>query len=419
MPDYDPEGIAIAGGYQFLFPIEHVRVTVKRLADDRRTQSTSGEVEVESIDQAAPGHIHQSRINLTSTQGKNGLIKVLRTANEAIDWDSIVETFCKATLEMHREGEPFQFIGNRPLSGGVKYRLWPICPEGMPAIVFGEGGTGKSFVALLAAILVQSGNSTIGLHPAQGNVLYLDYETSAETQNERVKAICAGLEIPEQMIGYRYCYHPLAEDVETLQEMCGSKGIQFLIVDSLGAACGGDPSDPDLAIRMFNAMRQLHVSSLLIDHVAKNTMQGQSVSPYGSVYKTNLARSVWHIKPTERTEANHTHVALYHKKVNFGPLRDALGFDLMFQNDDHEQLTAVRFNSFAVKNDPELMKNLPIRKQIMACLEGRRMNLADLCVELDTTPHLLSPRLSELKKSKVLGSWGELWGILDLQTQVS
>jgi hypothetical protein len=384
MASYDPQIYDMPGGWRFFWPIEHVQITVKRLSDDRRNQTTSAEIRVESLDPIAEGHIHQARINLTSTQAKNGLAKQLAEANDAIDWKTIVEALCFQTLELHRQGEPLQMIGDLPLAGGAKYRLRPICPEGMPALIFGEGGTGKSFIALLAAILVQSGRTALGLRPTQGNVLYLDYETSKETQNERVKALCAGLSLPEMQIAYRYCYHPLAEDIETIQDMVSDKTITFLIVDSLGPACGGDPNEAELAIRMFNALRQLRISSLLIDHVAKHQLDGQKASPYGSVYKTNLARSVWQIIPSTDKGAFHTKVGLFHRKVNFGPLRkDGLGFGMTYQNDESEQLLSVHIETTSVLDDTILSQHVKLKDRIEACLAGRRMTLDQMAVELD------------------------------------
>jgi hypothetical protein len=389
---------------------------VKRLSDNRRDQSTSAEIRVESLDPVDSGHIHQARINLTSTQAKNALAKQLKEANPVIDWPGIVEKLCFETLEMHRMGEPLVMIGDRPLSGGAKYRLRPLVPEGMPAIVFGEGGTGKSFIALLAAILVQSGHSALGLRPTQGNVLYLDYETSAETQNERVKAICAGMNTPITQIAYRYCFHPLAEDIETIQDMVSDKAISFLIVDSLGPACGGDPNEAELAIRMFNALRQLRVSSLLIDHVAKNLQDGQKASPYGSVYKTNLARSVWQIKPAKDLEDFHTRVGLYHRKVNFGPLqRDGLGFGMVYENDQSEQLVRVQISSIRVSEDAELAQGLSLRRRIETCLAGRRMTQAELALELEMEEKdKLAVLCTTLNRGKgnVFGKWGDKWGLL-------
>jgi hypothetical protein len=381
---YDAQVYDIPGGWKFYWPIEHIQITVKRLSDDRRTQSTSAEVRVESLDPIADGHIHQARINLTSTQAKTSLAKKLKESNDAIDWETLVEALCFQTLEMHRQGEPLRMIGDMPLTGGAKYRLRPICPEAMPALIFGEGGTGKSFLALLAAVLVQTGKSAFGLRPVQGNVLYLDYETSAETQNERVRAICEGMGTPVTQIAYRYCYHPLAEDIETIQDMVSDKTIEFLVVDSLGPACGGDPNDAELAIRMFNALRQLRVSSLLVDHVAKNLQDGKKASPYGSVYKTNLARSVWQIVPAKDRGQYHTRVGLFHRKVNFGPLqKQGLGFGMTYENDNNEQLLSLRIETVGVTDDAELSKHVPLRSRILACLEGRRLTIDELAVELE------------------------------------
>jgi hypothetical protein len=407
----------IPGGYRLIWAHERVQATITRLADSRKDQSTSAEVLLTATD-AIPGaaHMHQGRVNLTSTRAKADLAKALTGMDNSIRWADIVEAMCVGVLKLHRQGEPIISVGTMPLSGGQRYRVWPMCPDGVCSVLFGEGGTGKSFIATLIAVLVQSGGSFVGLRSEQGNVLYLDYETSAETLNERVRAICEGLNIAPFDILYRYSYHPLADDIDALRDMIIEHGISFVVVDSLGPACGGDPNDAEMAIRMFNALRELRVTALLIDHIAKNTAEGSKPSPYGSVYKINLARSVWQIKQGQRTEDMASAVGLYHRKANLGPLRSPFGLTMHFTNDDNEQLTEMRFASLSVDDDSDLAKELPLRQRIIAALKDGKLTVHDLAVTLrETTPTLsedaVRVSLNRMKGGQVV-KMGEEWGVL-------
>ena len=58
------------------------------------------------------------------------------------------------------------------------WRLRPFLEEGEPTLLFGPGGSGKSYLAMTMAYLVASGNQHLGLEPAKGGVLYCDYEAT-------------------------------------------------------------------------------------------------------------------------------------------------------------------------------------------------------------------------------------------------
>lgn len=371
----------IPGGYKAIWSYERIQIIINRFADDRRTQSTNALLTVSSIDPQVKGHLHQGRLNLTSTTGKKDLIRALGGANDTVRWSDLVEDFCVKILELHRQGEPVEVIGGqRALSNGVRYRLWPLCPEGMSTIIFGEAGTGKSLLALLAAYSIQSAQPVMGMRPIAGNVLYLDYETCSDIMHERLSSIAAGFQASIPEMDYRFCYHPLAEEVDTLQEIINERSIDFLIVDSLGLACGGDPSDTELAIRMMGALRELKRGALLIDHVAKN---GEKPTPFGSVYKPNLARSVWFAKLGDRVDDRHTNVALYHKKVNFGPLRRPMGVQMAFAMQG-EMTTRIDFKTFDVlqSGDEELTGALNQADRIAALVSHKALTVKEIASEL-------------------------------------
>jgi hypothetical protein len=414
-----PTVYTIPGGYQFIWPVDRVRVTVRRLRDERRGDTTKGEITVEANDPTTTEPIFQGQLTLTSPVSRRDVIKALVYRAPDVRWVDVVEALCIQTLKMHRQGEPMLPVGTRPLSGGQRYRLWPMVPEGVSTVLFGEGGTGKSFIATLAAVLVQSGGAFVGLRAEQGNVLYLDYETSAETLNERVAAICTGLQIPPFDIQYRYSFHPLADDIDSLRDMITDGGISFVVVDSLGPACGGDPNDAEMAIRMFNALRELRVTALLIDHIAKNQTEGGKPTPYGSVYKVNLARSVWQIKQGERSEDLASTVGIYHRKANYGPLRAPMGLTMRFTNDLNEQLTCMSFGACAVIDDPALSQEMPLRQRIVAILKSGKMTAHDIAVTLRENDARLTDDTVRVTLNRMRGNQavkiGEEWGILERQ----
>jgi hypothetical protein len=359
----------IPGGYRISLPMQRVQIEARRFSDDRRLQSTSAELTVLSLDPVAKGHMHRARLNLTSTTGKTDFARALARLDDSIKWLDIVEGVGNALLDAHRQGDPVVMIGgDRPASKGIGYTIWPMCPDASATIIYGDGGTGKSLIALLGAYLVQTGGVHCGLRTKQGNALYLDYETCEDTMHERLAAIAAGLDGPLPELAYRYCYHPLADDIDAIQEIILEHSINFIVVDSLGLACGGDPSDPEIAIRMMGALRELRCTSLLVDHVSKMDNGGKP-TPFGSVYKPNLARSTWYAKLGQRDNTYQTRVALHHRKANFGPLRPAIGLELTFEGTE-EKLDKLVFKRFDVltSDDDDLLQDASCADRVAAVI---------------------------------------------------
>ena len=84
---------AIPGGYRLIWAHERVMATVTRLTDSRKDMSTSAEVLVTATDApAGAAHMHQGRVNLTSTRAKADLAKALRGRDESVTWIDLVES---------------------------------------------------------------------------------------------------------------------------------------------------------------------------------------------------------------------------------------------------------------------------------------------------------------------------------------
>lgn len=176
----------------------------------------------------------------------------------------------------------------------------------------------KSYLALYFGILVGHGAAQNGLAAVRGPVLYLDWELNAETVGGRLKALWAGHpELCQSVPYYQRCEAPLHEEVGEIAEYVAEHGVQFMILDSVAMACGGDLNKPETAIKLPRTLRQIGCSSLLLAHISKLTPEGNERSACGSDFFRELARNVWEL---ERGESDGpTRVILTHKKNNFGP----------------------------------------------------------------------------------------------------
>jgi hypothetical protein len=226
--------------------------------------------------------------------------------------------------------------------GPRRYLLKDLVLAAYVTLLHGDGGVAKSLLALALAVAV-SGDSTrwLGREVEQGSVLYLDFELDAEEQLRRVHQLCRGKglrEPPEDLLYLSALGHTAREAFSTALTACEEHGVKLLILDSLGPALHGDAEASRDVIGFFQVaiepFRAKGIAILIIDHQSK-LQSGQSYqgkSAFGSVYKSNLARSVIQAEATERGEGTLT-LRLRQKKHNFGPLAEPFGVLLSFSEE--------------------------------------------------------------------------------------
>lgn len=311
-------------GYVLRVPELATEIAVRRLS--RARGELHGEVRVScglAGTRSSDGHLHQARMNMSSTQSRATLSKALayRATLPDVDWTDLLEDFCRRVLEAEEVGEPVLMVGARPRPVSRPYRLDPILPLGDPAILYGEGGTGKSTLAAAIAVSVETGVAVIpGWVPRRAPVLYLDWESGPDAINERISLVAAGANLPEPaQIRYRAMTRPLPDQAEDVATIVAEHGIGLVIVDSVGLASGasGDAGDAaDTAWRLFAAFRVLGSTVLAIDHISKASADepGKPSRPYGSVYKGYLARVTYELRRNDGEEG--ATLGLYNTKAN-------------------------------------------------------------------------------------------------------
>ncbi|MBA7546929.1 hypothetical protein ES705_39330 [subsurface metagenome] len=159
--------------------------------------------------------------------------------------------------------------------------------------------------------------------------LYLDYEDDPSSFRKRWSALERGFGKGAMSILYRRMTAPLADSVEQLRNTISNKKIGLIIVDSLGPAARGNLNDPEPAIKYHAALRQLGVTSLTLAHTAKDQFTKKRTI-FGSVFFTNLARSVWECKAEQETGEDEAIISLKHTKANLSRLHPPLGYRFTF-----------------------------------------------------------------------------------------
>jgi hypothetical protein len=377
----------------------------------RRSGELHGEVVIESgIIPAGHGKLHRAAFNVSSTTSRDRLAKTLETrarGADAVPWKHLLEEFCTAVLEAERTGAPIVQVGRLEDEPETGYLVEPLLPRGKTTIIFAAGGTGKSYLACLISVACQSGTDVLGWKVHRTNVLYLDWETDAYEIDRRVKRVGRGMGLDDVVIDYRACAGPLDDMAEGLAGYIADRGIGLVVVDSVGMASGGSRDNgpaEETALRLFAGLRHLGTTVLAIDHVTGEDVKATKAveKPYGSIYKVNLARSVFELKGTP-VEGQDSHMALFHRKVNVGALIPPTGIRVRHTDDD------VTFAREDIQ-DAGLVQGLSHGTRITRLLRDGSATVPDIAEELGISEGVIRVTLNRGAGRQYIklkdGSWG-------------
>src|SRR5215208_6668330 len=248
------------------------------------------------------------------------------------------------------------------IPGPRRYLLKDLILAAYVTLLYGDGGVAKSLLALALAVAVAGGSRKwLSRDVESCSVLYLDFELDAEEQARRVHHLCRGQGVdtpPGELLYMSALGHPAGEAFTAALEACIEHSVGLMVVDSLGPALQGDAEAARDVIGFFQKsiepFRAEGIAILIIDHQSR-LQQGQSYQSkgaFGSVFKTNLARSVIQAQATERGEGTLT-VRLRQKKHNFGPLSEPFGVKLSF-TEEAVSLEAVELDASELAEEATL-----------------------------------------------------------------
>ena len=300
-----------------------------------------------------------------------------------VRWKQVVEQCCTAALNDFRTGLPeVQLTGDKVISAESKWLIEPVIQYQNPTLIYGPGSSGKSWFAQYLAVLADAGMNHGGLGVEPANVLYLDWETDSGELGTRITMIRKGLGFETKSgVWYKSMNQGLDIDIETVKSIVMRREISFVVLDSLGAACMGEPESADIVLGMFRALRSLRVTSLCVDHTNKEGYL------FGSVYKFNEGRQIFEIKKDQKPEENRLVFGLFHRKANNSQMIRDLGFELSFA--DPEQVAVNRKDV----RDTELESEQSFPQRVLNTYNrnGTAMyTVAEMAEELSTEKKIVS-----------------------------
>lgn len=325
--------------YRFVWP--QFEMILERFTLQRSPEDIACELTVRSSHPTKGGTLLDGKkLLLLGPNSQRDLAKGLSERDEEPDWRGMLEQATTLARRRYREGAPAVDLWQDELGNPGKYLVKPYLFDNAVNIVYGSGDSGKSLMALLLGISVSTGEDCAGLVADRtGPILYLDWEDDASTHQERLYALCNGLGMTLEAgrIIYRRMSTSLRESSREIRKDIAASGAVLVIIDSLGMACGGDPSDAGGIIQTMMAARSLGVAVLAVHHIAKDAKDKST--PYGSVYASNEARMSWFVEST-RADSTLTMV-LTNYKANRGKNMGRRSYRFDFTEDDTEAITYI------------------------------------------------------------------------------
>jgi hypothetical protein len=420
-----PKQSVIPNGYKFTWERgdeQNVEMTVSRFNESSRTGNISAEFEVLVLYNGIPEPlIAATRVNLSTPKSRQDFSKQLKGKEDGsqiydIPWDRLVEYVCKMTIAAYRQGEPSEEIWpSEEVTLEAEYLIEPVLYLNHPSVLFGDYGTCKSITALTMAYIVERPfpDNPLGLIPLREPkpCLYLDYEDDISSFRNRWSALYKGFGNGIAMpIEYKRMTATLADSVDQIRRMVDEKNIKFLIVDSLGPAARGNLNDPEPAIRYHAALRELGITSLTLAHTSKDQFTKKRTI-FGSVFFTNLARSVWEVKAEQEIGEDEVVISLKHTKANLSRLHPPLGFRFAFADN------TIDVAKIDLK-DTGLSGELPLPWLIKNLLKRQPLSSEEIAEELGKSKDTVRTTMTRLY-NKGMGDVVKLpehrWGIRALE----
>lgn len=349
--------------------------------------------------------LHQGRLNLHAVRSRRELARALEERVPIAEpvWEQVVEELCAEVIRREQEPSPVVQLERVPLKGpdwllpGVvlarHFNLW-----------YAPGGSGKSYLLLYLALLVENGVAWRGQEVTARRVLYCDWEVDREAAEERLSELAGPLEArlgrPLRLPLYRRCYAPLRDELPEVAAVVVEHDVGLLLVDSVAPACGGDLMDAAVANDFYRAARRIcaptRATPLAAHHVNKTDRreQGAARLPYGSVYFENLARITWEVRPHQESSASPLEVSFFCRKANVRK-PEPFGLSLTWLDD------GVHVGQVKAKDDTA---DGLARETVLDLLAGGPMRFREIVEETGLSVSTASSVLSRLKAAGLVTS---------------
>lgn len=351
-------------------------VELERFGTGWKTQIGDVSLEVSSVRESSREGIHaeifvtdgkrrlrELALKLGSARSLSPFLRRLDAAFPSFpwSWETIMEAVLESVVERLRIGEPVEDLSSELASIHTPYLVSPILPADQTTILYGDGKSYKSLMALWLATAISLNQPLPGMKVQdQRPVLYLDWEADSDTHKRRLRRIAMGMEVGRPHIAYRRMYRSIADEVAQVRRIVDQLDAGLVVIDSLGWACGGDLVKNEIAIPTMNALREIPCTRLVIAHVSTDGAARRDAVPFGSRFFFNAARALWKVTRGSRG------VTLTNRDTNDDDRRTPIGLSFEFDPESGP----IRIFERPLGEDPNVEEVASARIVIRDFLEG-------------------------------------------------
>ncbi len=352
-----------------------------------------------------------AQFNLSAPRTRSELSNSLTEKNDKIPWRDVIDYLCREIQELAWVGDPGETLEVTDETELIKpsYLLEPVIMKGTTSVIFGDKGVHKTILSLLFSICIQLPwidnpyEMIVNDHPSLVGIL--DWESDRNLTMFNIQRLLKGEGLTYITLNYRRCKLPFADDTEQIGNFLDDKKCDVILMDSLGAACGGDLMKPEQALRFFEALRSLNRTSLIIAQNSKNDEGKKSI--FGSTFFSYYSRNIFELKKSVDTlDKNETKVALFHQEGNYSGRYDPTGFRLNFTPE-----------MIKVTREPvtygEFMEKINRQQQLLELLKDGALSNEQIADRLQVSQgnvRITTKRLSD--KKRIVKTEGGAWGLL-------
>ncbi len=385
-----PEVVVTPMGDRYLVTLPEVVLEFAHVRD--HSEGLAAELMIYRI---ATGERHWGKLGLASPVARASQVKAVERGGPCPGLAAILDEACYQVTQLARGGQPsVPLVGEPPRAEA--WLVPGLLPLGETSVLYGDGSSGKSLLALALALAGCTGeplgrSERWRVMPCRG-VLYLDWESRRSDHAGRLWGLERLHGTGEAVKGMRYrpMSRALSEEISAIGQDCANAPTDLVIVDSYGAAAGAEPEGADAAVRTFNALRTLAPATcLVIAHVSKAAAELDKgrPKPFGSVYTSNLPRSTVLAIAEEQVAGDELMVTYYHTKNNNGPKLPARALSFAFDGGE--------INVSAV--EPNLNR-AGLSEQIRAALTSGSQTATALAKDLGKPANLVRAILGRMEK---------------------
>jgi hypothetical protein len=365
--------------YTFTAPEYGLRIELDQIR--RAWGELRGEIWVSSD---AEGTLTRGTVSLSDIEKRGRFADQLKKRSTLpVDWPGVYEDFALRCLEAEKTGAPgvwLDEVAPRPPDMCVEVCGFEL-PLDLPACLFGDGDTGKSYIALeLLSELTRRGVVCA----------IVDAEMEASVHAARLLDLAQG---KRPRIAHLRLDRPLALSVDHVRRFVRDRQVRYVVYDSVGFLTP-EPEKSESALSYMRAVRQVGAGSLSIAHVTKGQeIKPEQQKPFGSNFYYQSFRRIWYAQAESEPDGDGRKViGVWDRKANTARKRPPFGLALTVR-DGYASVAPAD-----LAQSTELTDKLPLWRQLQGILRSGPATLEDLAEQTGKSAATIRTTMSRLKQ---------------------